>query len=215
MTLNALKLRRGRSGRYILLLPLFLAISCSSETLSLFFDIPPPTEAEIAAKAAPKQAPAAPSATAQTGASPVAIIEEAGERPPIEAISNWAEASALLPKDDMDEVDWSAALRDGTIKPRAKISGYADPEAKIFGWDFFFAAEDPESDAFFPHSEHTEWLTCKSCHPSLFPYRELGTDGSDKHSISMDRVFEGEYCGKCHGSVAFALDSCNRCHTKM
>jgi len=40
-------------------------------------------------------------------------------------------------------------------------------------------------------------------------------DSSEKYGIVMDQVFEGEYCGKCHGTVAFVLDSCNRCHTKM
>ncbi|MBE9553547.1 MAG: hypothetical protein IMF05_08800, partial [Proteobacteria bacterium] len=61
----------------------------------------------------------------------------------------------------------------------------------------------------------TEWLTCESCHPAIFPYRELGMDPSGKYGIVMDQVFEGEYCGKCHGTVAFVLDSCNRCHSEM
>jgi len=208
--------QQGRSRWYVLLLPLFFAVSCSDETLSLFFDIPPKTEqekaAEAAAKLAPKPAPAAVSA-AQPGEATTAVEE--GERPEIEAILNWEQASELLPKDDIDEVDWMAALRQGVIKPRAQITGQGNAEAKIFKWDFFFAGPDPESDAFFPHSAHTEWLTCESCHPALFPYRELGLGTSEKYGISMYRVFEGEFCGKCHGVVAFALDSCGRCHTKM
>ncbi|NIQ97960.1 MAG: hypothetical protein GWN87_30205, partial [Desulfuromonadales bacterium] len=81
----------------------------------------------------------------------------------------------------------------------------------IFKWDFYFAGPDPETDAYFPHSSHTEWLTCESCHPAIFPYRELGMDPSGRYGIVMDQIFEGEYCGKCHGTVAFSLDSCNRC----
>ena len=61
----------------------------------------------------------------------------------------------------------------------------------------------------------TEWLTCESCHPAIFPYRDIGLAGSEDYGITMDQVFEGEYCGKCHGTVAFALDSCNRCHKEM
>lgn len=201
---------------YILLLPLFFAVSCSDETLSLFFDITPPTAEEKAAEAAAKQAKdaaAAKAATAQAGEP--AVAEEEGERPEIEAILDWEQASEMLPKDDIDEVDWMAALRDGIIKPRAQITGQGDPQARVFKWDFYFAGPDPETDAYFPHSSHTEWLTCESCHPAIFPYRELGTDPAGKYGIVMDQVFEGEYCGKCHGIVAFALDSCNRCHTKM
>lgn len=190
--------------------------SCSDETLSLFFDIPPPTEQEKAERAAAKQqaAAAAAAAAAQPGAQ-AAVVEDQAERPEIESILDWNKASELLPKDDLDEVDWTAALREGIIKPRASIAGGVDPETKVFKWDFYLAGPDPESDAYFPHSEHTRWLTCESCHPAIFPYRELGMAGSEDHAIYMDQLFAGEYCGKCHGAVAFVLDSCNRCHTKM
>jgi c(7)-type cytochrome triheme protein len=196
------------------------AVSCSDENLSLFFDIPVPTEQEKAAEAAAKQAEAeaaaaqsAAQAAARAGES--AVAEEEGERPEIEAILDWAQASEMLPKDDIDEVDWMAALRDGVIKPRAALSGPGNPDANIFKFDFYFAGPDPESDAFFPHSAHTEWLTCESCHPAIFRYRELGLAESEDHGIIMDQLYEGEYCGKCHGTVAFAVDSCSRCHKEM
>jgi c(7)-type cytochrome triheme protein len=211
---NTIVTKWGRSRWYILLLPLFLAVSCSDESLSLFFDIPPPTEQEKAAELAAKQAEAK-AATAQAVDPTAAMAEDESERPEIETILNWEEASEMLPKDDMDEVDWMAALRQGVIKPRAQITGRVDPQTKIFKWDFYFSGPDEESDAFFPHSSHTEWLTCESCHPAIFPYRELGMDPAGKYGIVMDQIFEGEYCGKCHGTVAFSLDSCDRCHTKM
>ena len=206
----------GRSRWYTLLLPLFLVVSCSDETLSLFFDITPPTAQEKAAEAAAKQAEAkAAAAQAAAQAGGLAVAEEEGERPEIEGILDWEQASEMLPKDDIDEVDWMAALREGVIKPRAQIMGQGDPQARVFKFDFYFAGPDPESDAFFPHSSHTEWLTCESCHPAIFPYRDLGLAGSEDYGITMDQVFEGEYCGKCHGTVAFVLDSCNRCHSEM
>ncbi len=207
--------QRGRGRWYILLLPLFFAVSCSDKTLSLFFDIPQKTEEEKAAEAAAKQAPKPAPAAAAGAAAESSAAEPEGERPEFESIFDWEQASEMLPKDDIDEVDWMAAMRQGVIKPRAEMSKQGNPDARVFKWDFFFAGPDPESDAFFPHSSHTEWLTCESCHPAIFPYRELGMEGSENYTISMDRVFEGEYCGKCHGVVAFALDSCGRCHTKM
>lgn len=202
----------GRSGWYILLLPLFFAVSCSNETLSLFFDIPPPSE-----KPAPAPKPAAaPAAAAVPAAAPTDVAAPQGGVPAFEGILEWEQASEQLPKNEVDdEIDWMIALRQGVIKPRGEMTGPGTPELRLFKFDFFFAGPDPETDAYFPHSSHTEWLTCESCHPALFPYRELGMEGSGAYTISMDRVFEGEYCGKCHGVVAFALDFCNRCHTKM
>ena len=209
-------MRKLERSKYLLLLSVFFVVSCSDDTLSLFFDITPRTEQEKVAEAAEKQAAEsakARAATARAGGS--VVVEEEGERPEIETILDWEQASELLPRDDMDEVDWMAALRQGIIKPRAQITGQGDPRANLFKFDFYFAGPDPESDAFFPHSSHTEWLTCESCHPAIFPYRELGMDPAGKYGIVMDQVFEGEYCGKCHGTVAFVLDSCDRCHTKM
>lgn len=202
--------QRGRSRWYLLLLPLFFTVSCGSDTLSLFFDIPPPSE-----KPAPKPKPE-PAKVAAAAPAPTEITSPEGGTPEFEKIFDWAQASELLPKNEVDEeIDWMLALRQGLIKPRAEMTGPGNPEHTLFKFDFFFAGPDPESDAYFPHSSHTEWLTCESCHPKLFPYRELGLDGSGSYTISMDRVFEGQYCGKCHGVVAFALDYCNRCHTKM
>ena len=201
-----------------MLLPLFFAISCSDETLSLFFDIPPPTAQEKAAEAAAaKQAEEEAAAAAQTAtrSGTSAVAEEEGERPEIEAFLDWEQASEMLPKDDIDEVDWVAALREGIIKPRRQLPGQADPQVLHFKFDFYFSGPDPESDAYFPHSVHTEWLTCESCHPAIFPYRDIGLAGAEDYAITMDQVFEGEYCGKCHGTVAFVLDSCNRCHKEM
>jgi c(7)-type cytochrome triheme protein len=188
---------------------LFIVISCSDETLSLFFDIPPPSEK-------PAPAPEPEPAPAAATAAPATVTAPEGGPPPFESIFDWEQAYELLPKNEVDEeVDWMTALRQGTITPRGEMSGPGNPESRLFKFDFFFAGPDPETDAYFPHSAHTEWLTCESCHPALFPYRELGMEGSGSFSISMDRIFEGEYCGKCHGIVAFELDYCNRCHTKM
>ena len=113
----------------------------------------------------------------------------------------------MLPKDDLDQVDWVAALKQGIVKPRAAIGGPREGLIAFFKFDFYLPGPDPSFDAFFPHSVHTEWLACESCHPKIFPRR--GTQ------IAMDDVFAGQYCGKCHGVVAYAVDSCARCHPAM
>ena len=211
--------KRGRSRWYILLLPLFFAVSCSDETLSLFFDIPPPTAQEKAEAEAARQAAAAKARAearaAQGQAGSGIAVEEEGEPPEIESVLNWEKASEMLPKDDADEIDWMAALREGVIKPRAEIGRQGNPQANLFKYDFYFKGPDEDSDAFFPHSAHTEWLTCESCHPAIFPYRETGMQIGEEYAIVMDQIFEGEFCGKCHGTVAFILDTCSRCHANM
>lgn len=55
-------------------------------------------------------------------------------------------------------------------------------------------------------------ISCKECHnPEMFPKMKKGTV-----QISMDKIYAGELCGKCHnGTRAFAAkQNCNRCHVK-
>jgi c(7)-type cytochrome triheme protein len=33
--------------------------------------------------------------------------------------------------------------------------------------------------------------------------------------VSMDRIIRGEYCGRCHGVVAFPFTDCLRCHSRL
>ncbi|MFQ5773637.1 MAG: c(7)-type cytochrome triheme domain-containing protein [Kiloniellaceae bacterium] len=194
----------------LLLLPaLLLFVSCSDETLSLFFDIPSPSPEEKAAAAEEKTAAEAKAAQeAATGAEAATIpAGEEAERPAIESVATWEQVEEMLPKDEIEEVDWMEALRQGIIRPRAAIDRAGNPEAAVFKWDFYFTGPDPTMDAYFPHSAHTQWLGCESCHPRIFRSREI--------EITMDKIFEQEFCGVCHGVVAFALDNCTRCHTAM
>jgi c(7)-type cytochrome triheme protein len=59
----------------------------------------------------------------------------------------------------------------------------------------------------FPHRPHTEWLDCENCHDKLFKKKAGETP------INMFQVLQGEYCGRCHGAVAFPLTECRRCHS--
>ena len=59
----------------------------------------------------------------------------------------------------------------------------------------------------FPHDAHNLWMSCEMCHDRIF---KPEIDGND---ISMSKILDGEYCGLCHGAVAFPLTECNRCHS--
>ncbi len=55
-------------------------------------------------------------------------------------------------------------------------------------------------------------LTCSDCHnPELFPKMKQGTV-----KITMNDLYAGKYCGRCHNGVkAFLIkDNCTRCHHK-
>jgi c(7)-type cytochrome triheme protein len=50
-------------------------------------------------------------------------------------------------------------------------------------------------------------LDCTSCHPDIF----VPQKGANQ--ISMAQIMAGQKCGVCHGSVAFPIEECRRCHT--
>lgn len=212
---SQVKLRGAETGKEkrrligLLLLPAaFLLHSCSDKALSVFFDLPKPAEAEVATESTPStQQPASP-ANQPVFNQPTTFLptENITERPEIESVTAWDEAEAMLPKDDIDEIDWVEAMRQGIIRPRATGDRLArgDP---VFSLDFYLKGPDETYDAYFPHSVHTRLLDCRSCHTKIFRYRD--------NELTMDANFEGLYCGTCHGKVAFSLNSCARCHTGM
>ena len=180
-------------------------VSCSPAARSLFFDIPEPGPEPVAGpettdQAGAQQQPPGSAPGLQTSPQHLADVEE--NRPPIEAALTWEEALEQLPKDDMGQPDWVAALRDGVIMPRAMDSD--DRRAELFKLDFFLKGPNPMFDAYFPHSSHLQWTGCDSCHPAVFKYKD--------NEISMAAINQGQYCGTCHGKVAFSLKQCKRCH---
>ena len=60
----------------------------------------------------------------------------------------------------------------------------------------------------FPHAAHLKWLECNNCHTAIFQAKK----GANK--TSMDKILKGESCGVCHGSVAFPVNDCERCHSQ-
>lgn len=127
---------------------------------------------------------------------------------PIERVRDPDSVLALLPRDAAGDVDWVAALRRRVVRPRRTLPGAEPPpDMSGFQYDFLIKGPDPMFDALFPHSAHVEWLACGSCHPGIFPSRDV--------AITMEAVNQGEYCGRCHGKLAFQLTNCYRCHTAM
>ncbi len=63
-------------------------------------------------------------------------------------------------------------------------------------------------DIIFSHKKHAVWNGCELCHPDIFDVRKGGT------KYSMTDIFQGRYCGLCHGKVAFPNADCQRCHSK-
>ncbi|RZI42143.1 hypothetical protein EGT07_15770 [Herbaspirillum sp. HC18] len=116
------------------------------------------------------------------------------------------EARATLPLDKRGAIDWMKALRNGAITPRADITGTKRQE--VLNLDIILKNTKEMPHVRFPHNSHTEWLACSNCHDSLF----IPKAGANE--ISMEKIFRGEYCGKCHDRVAFVThNSCERCHS--
>ena len=197
----------------LLLFTLLITVACSAKTRQLFFDVTPPTAEQLAEQARREAELAA--SDMQDGSNGKAdravdakslargSADDDLPRPEAESLNTWQQVAELLPKDYKDDVDWSAALKQGLVRPRTG----ADPASQLasaFKYDFIIAAENTKNDAYFPHSAHTAWLGCENCHMTIFPNK--------RNPATMKEMRGGASCGTCHGSVAFSLKSCKRCH---
>ncbi len=127
---------------------------------------------------------------------------------PLERATSWEEASELLPADKGRNVDWNKALEEKVIAPRGGVGSDAKVRA-VFDLDVELASSPSKAlHVTFSHEKHTPWLSCKNCHPALYP---LG--GKGKPTVTtMATINAGKSCGACHGKVAFGPKACARCH---
>jgi c(7)-type cytochrome triheme protein len=126
--------------------------------------------------------------------------------PAIRILQEPAEALSVLPPDGAgNKVNWVKAIEGGRIRPRASLQG--DREVEILELEVVMTDTLPLPNVSFPHRQHTEWMSCDTCHEELFISR-VGAN-----PINMGRILQGEYCGLCHGAVSFPLTECNRCHS--
>ena len=126
--------------------------------------------------------------------------------PGIVYLQEPGEALSKLPVDAVgNQVLWVRALQQGLISPRTNVI----PETKIrvLDQDVIMPRTGEMPMVRFPHKQHTEWLDCSNCHDSIFKTKAGATP------VDMMAILSGEYCGQCHGAVAFPLTECNRCHS--
>ena len=106
-----------------------------------------------------------------------------------------------------NNTDWVASLQSKKITPRWEA---ANPfaEAMVMELDILRVPKAAVQDVLFPHKQHTEWLDCSNCHPAIFNPQK----GSN--IISMPLIMLGQSCGVCHGTVAFPVSECAKCHSQ-
>ncbi len=108
-----------------------------------------------------------------------------------------------------DKINWVAALKKGMISPKNYI--FDKPNEMEFDKLIVFSPQRSSvSPSVFPHKEHIDWLDCANCHPDIFNIKRKGT----RH-FSKAQLMQGKFCGVCHGTVAFPLMDCQRCHKEI
>lgn len=128
------------------------------------------------------------------------------ESPAIGLLQEPADALSQLPSDTAgNKVSWIEALREQYIEPRTNI--FPETKIEVLDMDIIMEKTGELPLVIFPHKPHTEWLDCDNCHDKIF------VEKVDANPISMFAILSGQYCGQCHGAVAFPLTECNRCHS--
>ena len=112
-----------------------------------------------------------------------------------------------VPRDQGGTVDWVQAFKDKLISPRESLDP-TKPPVPPFAFDIDIPAVGAMPNVVFPHFPHTYWLDCGNCHPDIFVMKK------GANPISMVKIVNGEFCGRCHGRVAFPISNCSRCHVK-
>ncbi len=102
-------------------------------------------------------------------------------------------------------VDWDEALKSAKIAPRNdKVNDRAKPE--IMELEVVRECKGSTPNAVFPHAAHSEWIDCGTCHPTIFE------SANGANTMTMAEIMAGKKCGVCHGTVAFPVSDCKRCH---
>lgn len=104
-------------------------------------------------------------------------------------------------------INWVQALNKGAIQPHFN---HLDPTEEAMPMDLVIIREVKGSmpNVRFPHQQHTVWLECANCHDAIFKPQK------GANSMSMAEIMLGQKCGVCHGSVAFPVTECRRCHSE-
>jgi c(7)-type cytochrome triheme protein len=117
---------------------------------------------------------------------------------------------SLLPRYGYNSVepDWMKSFNEGIIKPRTTLDDTVVDLSFDLDIEFRVRDEIPLPNVIFPHKQHTQWLFCNSCHPEIFKMQ------AGSNPVTMLDIFQGKFCGVCHGKVAFSPQYCSRCHNE-
>jgi len=110
-----------------------------------------------------------------------------------------------------NEIDWLKAEEEKLITLKDYLEGVSIKRKALNAPQQFdiVSKEQNMPDIIFSHQKHAVWNGCELCHPDIFAGVKKGAV-----QYSMLEIFNGKYCGACHGSVAFPNNDCQRCHTK-
>lgn len=138
----------------------------------------------------------------------VPLAQDAIHDPTDEGLQLLQDPTRVLlhfPTDRLGEVDWVKTLDEGLIRPRSSVSGKG--KQRVLDMDVLMKNTAQMPYVLFPHKAHTRWLACSNCHSTIFVPKAGG------NPITMTKVMRGQYCGVCHGTVAFSWLICERCHS--
>ncbi len=145
----------------------------------------------------------------QTESEVIPVLDDGIHDPSNDAVHVFQapyEAMVEFPRDNAGIVNWVETIKRGLIAPRADLHG--ESNKKTLDMDIIFTDTGNMPHVRFPHLSHTLWLDCSNCHPAIFTQKKGAND------IAMTDVFQGKYCGLCHGKVAFPPTlNCKRCHS--
>ncbi len=125
--------------------------------------------------------------------------------PGFELLQEPGVALGNFPLDINGKTNWVSTIQNGHIAPRTGVTG--TEKMKEIDLDITMRNTASMPHVLFSHRVHTQWLTCSNCHSRIF-LPQIGGN-----FITMAKIIEGEYCGVCHGKVAFSTLDCERCHT--
>lgn len=107
-------------------------------------------------------------------------------------------------------VDWLKAENKGLVKLKDYLEGVSvqKKQKEEHHEEVFRPIVKEMPEIIFSHDKHAVWNGCELCHPVIF------SEKKGKNKFTMAEIFEGKYCGACHGKVSFSTLDCQRCHVK-
>jgi len=105
-------------------------------------------------------------------------------------------------------IDWLNAEQYGRIKLKDELPDISIPREKLADPKdiTLLSSEARMPTIIFSHKKHAVWSGCELCHPEIFGIK------TGAKPYSMQDIFDGRFCGACHGTVAFPNTDCSRCH---